>query len=139
MRLRWGFKSEANALAREVRRELGLRPTDRLDPFQLAEHLAITVIALSALRSEAPGMVKHFSRMDLPAFSAITVFEGTTRVIVHNDFHSPGRQASNVAHELSHGLLLHPPKPALNSSGCRDWDEDKEHEANWLAGGSPNP
>lgn len=132
--MRWGFKSEANALACEVRRELNLRPTDRLDPIQLAEHLAIPVIPLSTLRSEAPAMVRHFSRIDRSAFSAITVFEGTTRVIVHNDSHSPGRQASNIAHELAHGLLLHPPRPALDGRGCRDWDQGQELEANWLAG-----
>lgn len=132
--MRRGFKSEANALARELRVELNLRPTDRLDSFQLAEHLAIQVVPLSAFRSEASAMVRHFSRVDRYAFSAITVFDGTTRIIVHNDSHSSGRQASNIAHELSHGLLLHPPRPALNGNGCRDWDQEQELEANWLAG-----
>jgi Zn-dependent peptidase ImmA (M78 family) len=45
-----------------------------------------------------------------------------------------GRQGSNVAHELSHGLLLHPPTPPLDDSGCRLWDQSVEDEAAWLAG-----
>jgi hypothetical protein len=38
MKLRWGFKSEANAIARDLRRELGLALTDPLDPWRLAAH-----------------------------------------------------------------------------------------------------
>lgn len=79
-------------------------------------------------------MVVQFSRVDPSAFSAITVFHGTERIIVHNDCHSAGRQASNLAHELSHGLLLHPPRPALDGRGCRDWEHIEELEADWLAG-----
>ncbi len=117
-----------------MRRELRLRPVDPLDPLKLAKHLEIPVIRLSALKQEAPATVEHFSRIGRSAFSAITVFDGMARVIVHNDSHSPGRQASNLAHELSHGLLLHPPRPALDGRGCRDWDQKQELEANWLAG-----
>ncbi len=134
MGLRRGFKSEANGIAREIREELRLRPADPLDPWILADHLAIPVLPLSDLREDAPVTVRHFSRVAQAAFSAVTVFEGTSRLIVHNDSHSPGRQSSNLAHELSHGLLLHSPKPALDGGGCRDWDQDLELEANWLAG-----
>lgn len=135
MDLRRGFKSEANGIALEVRRELKLRPPDPLDPFQLAEQLAIQVIPLSDFASAAPAMFRHFSRVDRSAFSAITVFaDRSKRVIIHNDSHSGGRQASNVAHELSHGLLHHPPRAALDGRGCRDWDQTQEHEAQWLAG-----
>jgi IrrE N-terminal-like domain len=33
-----------------------------------------------------------------------------------------------------HGLLLHPPSPALDRRGCRVWNTDLEDEANSLAG-----
>ena len=64
----------------------------------------------------------------------MTVFHGSRRTIVHNDSHSPGRQASNVTHELGHALLLHNPTPALDDRGCRLWDQNVEDEAQWLAG-----
>lgn len=66
-----------------------------------------------------------------PLFSAVTVFDGPRRTIVT---HLPGRQNSNLAHELAHGLLGHPPTPAMDDRGCRDWNQDIEDEATWLAG-----
>jgi Zn-dependent peptidase ImmA (M78 family) len=64
----------------------------------------------------------------------VTVFAGSTRVIVHNDAHAPVRQHSNLAHELAHGLLLHPPTPALDDRGARLWNQAIEDEVAWLAG-----
>jgi Zn-dependent peptidase ImmA (M78 family) len=131
---RRGFKSEANAIACEVREELGLLLLDRLDPWALAEHLAIPVLGLSELESTASDAVRHLGEVEPEAFSAVTVFSGSRRIIVHNDFHSQARQASDVTHELAHGLLLHEPTPALDQRGCRLWNQDIEDEAQWLAG-----
>ena len=58
----------------------------------------------------------------------------SSRLVVYNDAHDPVRQRSDLAHELSHALLQHPPKPAIDHRGCRDWDPEMEEEANWLAG-----
>lgn len=132
--LRWGFKSEANALAREVRHELKLRPADPLDLWALAHELDIPVETLSSWESSAPLAARHFAGVEPDAFSAVTVFRGRRRLIVHNDAHTKGRQASNLAHELSHALLQHPPTPALDDRGCREWDQDMEDEATWLGG-----
>lgn len=131
MTLRRGFKSEAAALAQEVRAELRLGRLDRLDPHQLARHLDIPVVPLSNL--SAPG-ARHFLFVEREAFSALTVFDVHRRIVVHNDSHSEARQNSNLAHELAHALLLHDPVPALDSTGCRNWNETKEQEANWLSG-----
>ncbi len=51
---------------------------------------------------------------------------------MHNDSHAHCRQVSNITHELAHGLLLHPPTPALNDYGCRNWNQGIEDEANFL-------
>jgi Zn-dependent peptidase ImmA (M78 family) len=134
MALRRGFMSEANAIAREVRSELGLGALDPLDPMRLAEHLAIPVIPLSAMASTAAMAVDHLLRVEPNVFSAVTVFAGTKRTIVHNDGHVAGRIVSNLAHELAHGLLLHPATPALDDHGCREWNQDIEDEASYLGG-----
>ena len=134
MGYRRGFKSEANATAREIRAELGLKDLDKLDPWALATHLLVPVEPLSDYARDAPLAVHHFTAVDSGAFSACTVFDGARRKIVHNDAHLPGRQASNVTHELSHALLLHPPTPALDDRGCRQWNQNIEDEAQWLAG-----
>ena len=133
-KLRRGFKTEAEALAKEIRAELGLAKLDRLDPHQLARHLEIPVVGLSDLPEDLPG-AQYFLSVEREAFSAVTVFRRRRRVIVHNDSHSPARQNSNLTHELSHGLLLHDPAPALDSlTGCRNWNDTNEAEANWLGG-----
>ena len=134
MSLRWGFKSEATELAAEVRAELSLNPFDRLDPHKLAAHLAIPIESLTDIATTCLG-ARHFLSVEPEAFSAVTVFDGSRRIIVHNDSHSDGRQNSNLAHELAHGLLLHSPLPALDDlTGCRHWNSISEEEANWLGG-----
>jgi IrrE N-terminal-like domain len=132
--MRWGFKAQANRTARELRAELGLGPTDPLDPWKLAAVLEIPVIGLTDLAAAIPDAVRHFQQIEPGAFSAATVFAGTRRIIVHNDTHSSGRQASNVTHEVAHGVLLHEPIPALDEHGCRIWRDEVEDEAQWLAG-----
>lgn len=133
MTFRRGFKSEANAIVKEIRAEMGLSLVAPLDPWALAAHLEIPVITLSSMVEFAPGAVRHFSSVNQGEFSAMTVFRGTKRIIVYNDSHVKGRQASDITHEASHGLLLHTPKPALDANGCRDWDDVMEKEADWLA------
>lgn len=133
MGYRRGFKSEANATAREVRAELGLRELDQLDPWALAAYLEVPVIPLSGYSQDAPKALHLFTEVEANAFSAVTVFRGRRRAIVHNDAHTPGRQASDVTHELGHALLLHDPTPALDDRGCRLWNQNVEDEAQWLA------
>lgn len=133
MAFRRGFKTEANETVAEVRGELGLTLYEALDPHKLAAWLEIPIIGLSDFLVEAPA-VQHLLEVEADVFSAVTVFAGSERTIVHNDAHAQSRQASNLTHELSHALLLHPPTPALDNNGCRHWNQDIEDEANWLAG-----
>ena len=129
-----GFKTEAKEIAREVRGDLGIGMTDPLDPWRLGELLEIPVFRLSDFRGSAEGAFRYFSEAGQSVFSAVTIFDGNRRLIVHNDSHSSARQASNVCHELAHGLLLHTPTPAFDDQGCRYWNKEIEEEANWLSG-----
>jgi len=132
--MRRGFKTEATALARDLRAELGLSGVDPLDPFGLADHLAIPLVALSTMEEDAPAAVDLFLHVDGSSFSGLTVFAGAHRLIVYNDGHAPTRQVSDITHELAHGLLLHPPLPALDHRGFRYHDPEREDEASYLAG-----
>lgn len=134
MALRRGFKTEAHNIAREIRNELNLAPDAPLDPLELAEYLSIPVLTLSEMEKSAPFAVNYFSQAGSSEFSALTVFHSTKRMIVYNDSHTKGRQSNNISHEISHGLLLHPPQPALDQYGCRKWSSDIEDEAEWLSG-----
>ena len=133
MGLRRGFKAEADRMARDIRRELNLAAHERLCPKALAADLCIPIYTLETLLADEPDAVNYLrSPQGQFEFSAVTIFDGSRRVIVHNDSHSPKRQVSNLIHELSHGLLLHPPKPPFDASGNRHYDDALEEEANWL-------
>lgn len=134
MALRRGFKSEAETIAREIRSEMGLAPHHPLSPWDLAEHLGVPLLTLRALVSAAPDAVRYFLTDGRGAFSAATVFRDAKRLVVYNDGHSRPRQASDLAHELAHAILLHPPHAAMNENGCRVWSADIEDEADWLGG-----
>lgn len=132
MTLRHGFKTEANWYAREFRKELGLPARAPLCPFALAEHLAIPVTPLSQYCDRLPREISFLRNGGASEFSAITAIAGTARRIVYNDAHHPLRSRSDVAHELAHGILGHPPTPPLNTEGGRNFDSQLEDEANWL-------
>lgn len=132
--MRYGFKKEANETAKEVRKELGLNFHDALDPWKLMNLLEIPVMTLTEFGNAYAPCVHHFANVEADAFSAVTVFCGNKRLVVHNDTHSRPRQVSNLTHEAAHGLLHHQPFPALDPNGCREWDDNIEKEAEYLAG-----
>lgn len=130
-----GFKTQTENLALELRRELGLSDTDRLEPRLACEHLAIPIAAISWLARRDTEASEHLLTVDPTCFSAGTVFCGPARVIVLNDGHHVHRQVSSIAHELGHVLLEHPPGQAIDPvTGCRTWSQAHEEEADWLGG-----
>ena len=132
--MRRGFKKEAKELAVDVRSELGLGDHDPLDPWALMTLLDIPVLTLSEFQNESQLCVHHFTTTEVDVFSAVTVFHGSRRLIVHNDAHARSRQVSNLTHEAAHGLLHHTPAPAMDELGCRQWNDEAEKEAEYLAG-----
>lgn len=135
-RFRYGFKKEAELIAEEVRKELELELTDRLDPIKLANYLAIPVIDLTALRASGvkEKSLRRFLHEEPGDFSAMTIFRGTARLIVVNPQHPDGRRANSICHELSHVLLEHDPYAAVSSGGSRVWSDECESQADWLGG-----
>jgi Zn-dependent peptidase ImmA (M78 family) len=131
---RRGFKKEANDIARAVRADLSLAASAPIDVWTLAAELGIPLVKLSEFAKRAPDAVWHFTTIETGAFSAMTVFCGERRMIVYNDGHTITRQASDIAHELAHALLFHPPQTALSEHGCRNWSDTYEDEASWLGG-----
>jgi Zn-dependent peptidase ImmA (M78 family) len=129
-----GFKAEAERISAELRTELHLTAHGRLDPMKLAEHLEIPILGLNQVSRATPSnsFQSHFCVTEPDAFSAVTVFQGYKRTIIHNDSHHPNRQASNISHEISHSLLEHEPAPIADENGERYWNAEFEQEANWL-------
>ena len=136
--MRRGFKSECESIATAVRAEMGLAAHAPLNARDLAGHLDIPLHPLSSLSSNRNGVAAAIRYVQLNAvvLSAMTIFPewpSRRRVVIFNDTNSDARQNSDVAHELSHGLLLHEPRhPIIN--GCRDYTKVDEDEAAWLSG-----
>jgi hypothetical protein len=134
--VRRGFKTEAEAISLEKRGELKLEPVDPLDPFELAERLAIPVVSFDDCGDFA-GLDRH-ARAVLSALSdrvcALTACVGHARVIIYDDRNARTRQVSDIAHELSHTLLEHEPTPIDHPECYFERDVEIEEEANILAG-----
>lgn len=132
MTLRRGFKSEANAYARDLRAELGLAAHSPLCQWRLNEYLGYRVLPLSSYVDDLGNKALHFTTpRGQKEFSAVTIYTEDGPLIIHNDWHNPKRQAANLAHEAAHGLLHHKPS-ALFDGSKRAYDAAMEEEANWL-------
>jgi len=124
MSLARGFKAYCERVVGAVRGELCLNEHEPIDMHVLAIHLDIPVWSLaqfldSSGESRLNGQVDEIYRK----VSAMTIFDGPRRAIVFNEEHSPHRHRSNMAHELAHALLQHPP-----SSYGIDPQQEKLHE-----------
>jgi Zn-dependent peptidase ImmA (M78 family) len=131
-----GFKSECESIAAAVRAEMGLDARSPLDSRDLATHLGIPLHPVSSLAGNGVASAVRHVQTDKAVLSAMTIFPQWPRrhrVIIYNDANSDARQNSDVAHELSHGLLLHEPRGAI-ANGCRDYARAEEEEAAWLSG-----
>ncbi|MFZ0943588.1 MAG: ImmA/IrrE family metallo-endopeptidase [Syntrophobacteraceae bacterium] len=134
MALPYGFKAKANRIALNYRARLGKDPEDPLDVRALSDLLKIPIIPLSSFVKSHPRQVQHLTRVDRDAFSAVLIpTSAKLRIIIVNDCHSPGRQNSSVAHELSHVILGHPPSYSFGRSALQNYDQGIEGEANILA------
>ena len=133
-----GFKAWCENVAIQQRRELGLRPTDPLDPWQLAKHLGIRVHTPSEIPGLDPDCLKTLLQEDADSWSAVTISAGSQDVIILNSSHKGGRPASDLTHELAHILLGHEPaRIDVTADGTlmlSTYDKKQEEEANWLAG-----
>lgn len=130
-KLRHGFKAEANRWARDLRIELKLELESPLSPWKLADFLGVNICPLGNFLATNPEEVAVLRKATgHKGFSAVTYWHNGTRRILHNDGHRELRQASDIAHELAHALLMHP--PLKFGDGERNVDVEQEMEANWL-------
>jgi Zn-dependent peptidase ImmA (M78 family) len=57
----------------------------------------------------SPAVLRHLTHTDPDSWSAVTLRQSSTNLIILNEVHSPGRQNNSLAHELSHLILKHDP------------------------------
>jgi hypothetical protein len=132
-----GFKAWAERTATSLRAELGLAPTAPLDARALAKHLGVIVVNPEQIESLPSDILVQLYERDPWGWSAATLDVAGTVTVIFNSRKSPGRQASDVVHELAHLILGHDPAKVVFSSdgqlATRTYDQKQEDEANWLA------
>lgn len=105
MTLPRGFKADAERAAVRLRAELGLGPTDVLEIGALAKHLDVSLVSAETLIERS--RLEELERLQAFSFSAATFEINDKHYIVTNPLRTPGRLASDIAHELSHLQLQH--------------------------------
>jgi Zn-dependent peptidase ImmA (M78 family) len=132
--LRRGFGAQAERTAAALRDELGLRPHDRLDLTELAKHKGVAVVSAGDLVDLE--RLEELERIQAFAFSACTFHIDGRNIIVTNPLRQPGRQASDIAHELAHLILEHGLSEIRVVAGVpfRTCRPDEEEEATALGG-----
>lgn len=136
-----GFKTWCERYAAQKRQELGLHPSDPLDPFVLAKSLGIRVWTPEDVRGLSAASLQILLRNDgrTPScWSAVTVVLGTKVLVILNASHSRGRQSSDLMHELAHRIRGHQPHEIeVSPQGLmllKGYDKEQEEEADWLSG-----
>ena len=134
MTLPRGFKAQAERQAAGVRCEWGLKPSGRLAPEDLADHVKATVVSADRLVSRES--LEQLERLQAYAFSAATFdVQGRTFIVV-NPLRHDARKASDIAHEVSHLMLQHELSEVREVEGVpfRTCRPDEEEQATALGG-----
>jgi hypothetical protein len=129
--VRRGFKSDAKALALELRAEIGLDAHTPFDPYALAAGYGIRVVTLSELDHPA---ASHFYHADGSAVSGALIPLGHGTVILENDAQPAPRRRTTMCHELAHVILEHAFGTTLTDERKCGLGGAQEAEADWLAG-----
>ena len=136
--MRRGFKSWCERASAEYRRALGVPLAAALDPRSLAALLQVHVMTPDDLPTLSPASRRQLVEVDAGSWSAVTVSQGGIKLVVLNSGQSKVRQASSLAHELSHIILNHTSDQAqLSREGFlfrTTFDKAQEQEADWLGG-----
>jgi Zn-dependent peptidase ImmA (M78 family) len=127
-KLRRGFIKEANEYAYEFRLELNLSAHAPLCPKVLAAHLEIPILPVSKACNDKT----YFTSESCQLSAAAINIKSQKKAILYNDFQSPERQLSSIAHEIAHIILRHEAPPTLHVDGGRHFDPIIEEEANRL-------
>lgn len=134
--MRRGFKASSDRASADLRKELGLASSDRLDADQLAAHRGIHVVAFQDLTLDA--QARHqLSKVDPDSWSAFTLQEGSAYLVIVNPQHPPTRRQNDLMHEISHIELKHVAvNVTLSENGLlllSDYSDEQEQEADWYA------
>ncbi|QKW40557.1 ImmA/IrrE family metallo-endopeptidase [Actinomadura sp. NAK00032] len=124
------------ALALDLRAEVGLTYDAPFDPYRLCSDYGVPVYPIEGLSEFGcpADAIEYFTLLRPGMWSAALIPHGTARFIVENTAHEPVRRRSNVTHEVGHLILEHEFDGALlTDEGCRKMNPQAEKEAVYLS------
>ena len=135
-----GFKAWCEKYSIEKRLELGLQADDPLDAFNLAKHLGVKVWTprdVPGLSEESLGVLLRYDGTTASCWSAVTIVVDHRILVILNSSHTPGRQSSDLTHELAHHIRGHKAQEASVAADglmmLKSYDKIYEEEADWLS------
>lgn len=138
MPFRRGFKSQCERRSTEYRKKLGLEPDEPLSADQLAEYLGVSVWRTGDVIGLTADDRKTLNSSNDNSWSALTMRILGRDLIIYKPVRSQKRVNSVIMHELSHIILGHElSDPCILDDGSlvpKNYDQEQEDEANWLAG-----
>lgn len=133
-----GFKAWCERVAVQQRKNLGIEASEPLNPVSLARELNILIWKLFDIPDLDSKYITTLLEDDPDSWSATTLCQGKTTVIIINSSHSLYRRNSDLMHEISHLVIGHDPQrvdvPENGLLLLKSHDKQQEEEANWLAG-----
>ncbi|HEX7846698.1 MAG TPA: ImmA/IrrE family metallo-endopeptidase [Chitinophagaceae bacterium] len=103
-----GFKTTAEKLSEQYRKEMGISIFAPLDAFALADYLDVQVFSVDEMFIGKLDHPEYQTMSDTQRFSAMRTYnKAEEKLIIHNTNHSPYRQQSNLMHELAHFIRNH--------------------------------
>jgi Zn-dependent peptidase ImmA (M78 family) len=137
MQFERGFKTWTERVSLSLRSELGLLPDGALDPRRLAAYLDARLATPYDIVGLSKSDLRQLLEIDPWGWSAVSILQDQSPLIIYNPRHSKARQASDIMHELAHLILDHNPATLIPSPDgrfvMRSYNETQESEANWLA------
>ena len=104
----------------------------------LAPMVGATVWSESEVEGLPSEDLTQLTQIDKNSWSAFTLRIGANHLVVYNSAQSPPRINSVIMHELAHITLGHELHDAHLSEGGHlvpsNYNQDQEHEADWLGG-----
>ena len=133
-----GFKTRCENIAQSVRLDLGKGASDPLPADELAAYLQVGIISPKDIPGISGESLEVLLSSEDRGWSALTVSDAKSTIVIYNPRNSSGRYSSDVTHELSHILLRHSPSVFMfapdGTWALRSYDEQQEQEAGWLSG-----
>lgn len=135
--LRRGFKSWCENTSISYRKTLRLEKHAPLCSYILAKHLGVKLLTPKEINGLSTSDINLLLKTDSDSWSAATLSNNKSNIIIYNSSHAKTRQANDIMHELSHIIIRHKPQMTHHSEKIgillRQYDKMHEEEADCLA------